>query len=88
MSLSDGRKVLGYQAHYLVDGGKARIILHCLVTPGDVMENQPFLDQFRRTCFRRKLCPKRVIADTAYGMVANLQAIEGAGIRMYTPLPD
>jgi transposase len=88
MSLSDGRKVLGYQAHYLVDGGKARIILHCLVTPGDVMENQPFLDQFRRTCFRRKLCPKRVIADTAYGTVANLQAIEGAGIRMYTPLPD
>ena len=88
MSLSDCHKVLGYQAHYLVDGGKARIILHCLVTPGDVMENQPFLDQFRRTCFRRKLRPKRVIADTAYGTVANRQAIEGAGIRMYTPLPD
>jgi hypothetical protein len=67
MAMRDGRTVLGYQDHYLVDGGKARIILHCLVTPGDVMENQPFLDQFRRTLFRRKLHPKRVIADTAYG---------------------
>lgn len=88
MSLSDGRKVLGFHDHYLVDGGKARIILHCLVTPGDVMENQPFLDQFRRTQFRRKLRPKRVIADTAYGTIENLQAIKGAGIRLYTPLPD
>jgi hypothetical protein len=25
---------LGYQTHYLVDGGKARIILNALVTPG------------------------------------------------------
>jgi transposase len=88
MAMRDGRTVLGYQDHYLVDGGKARIILHCLVTPGEVMENQPFLDQFRRTLFRRKLHPKRVIADTAYGTVDIIGAIEGAGIRMYTPLPD
>lgn len=32
MSMRDGRTVLGYQDHSLVDGGKARIILHCLVT--------------------------------------------------------
>ena len=48
----------------MVDGGRARIILSCLVMSGDVMENQPFLDQFRRTLFRRKLRPERVIADT------------------------
>jgi transposase len=88
MAMRDGRTVLGYQDHYLVDGGKARIILHCLVTPGEVMENQPFLDQFRRTLFRRKLHPKRVIGDTAYGTMEIIGAIEGAGIRMYTPLPD
>jgi transposase len=61
MAMRDGRTVLGYHNHYLVDGGRARIILHCLVTPGDIMENQPFLDQFRRTLFRYKLRPRRVI---------------------------
>jgi transposase len=35
---------LGYQTHYVVDGGKRRIILGVLVTPGEVMENQPMLD--------------------------------------------
>jgi hypothetical protein len=32
---------LGYQTHYVVDGGKARIILAALVAPAEVMENQP-----------------------------------------------
>lgn len=59
MSMRDGRAVLGYQNHDLVDGGKARIILHSLVTPGDVAENQVLLDQLRRTLFRRKLRPGR-----------------------------
>ncbi len=35
---------LGYQTHYVVDGGKSRIILDVLVTPAEVMENQPMLD--------------------------------------------
>lgn len=43
---------LGYHDHYVVDGGKSRIILHALVTPADVMENQPMLDQLRRVIFR------------------------------------
>jgi hypothetical protein len=55
MSMRDGRTVAGYQDHYLVDGGKARIILHAFVTPGDVAENNVVLDQLRRTIFRRKL---------------------------------
>ena len=33
-----------YYNHYVVDGGKARIILTALVTPAEVMENQPMLD--------------------------------------------
>ena len=32
---------LGYHTHYVVDGGKSRIILAALVTPSEVMENQP-----------------------------------------------
>ncbi len=30
---------LGYHTHYVVDGGKARIITAVLVTPSEVMEN-------------------------------------------------
>lgn len=79
---------LGYQNHYVVDGGKARIILHALITPGDVMENQPMLDQLRRVIFRWRVKPKRVIADTTYGTIENIRALEESGIRAYVPLPD
>jgi len=34
MSVRYGGTALGYQDHYLVDGGKARIILHALITLG------------------------------------------------------
>ena len=84
-----GQACLGYQDHYVVDGGKARIILHALETPGDVMENQPMLDLLRRVMFRWRLRPKRVIADTTYGTIENIRAVEGEeDIRAYVPLPD
>ena len=73
------RACLGYHDHYVVDGGKARIILHALVTPADVMENQPMLDQLRRVMFRWRVRPKRVIADTTYGTIDNIRALEGSG---------
>jgi len=83
------RACLGYQDHCVVDGGKARIILHALVTPGDVMENQPMLDLLRRVRFRWRLRPQRVIADTTYGTIENIRALEGEeNIRAYVPLPD
>jgi len=88
MRLSTGPRVLGYQAHYLVDGGRARIILNCLVMSGDVMENQPFLDQLRRTLFRRKLRPTCVIADTTYSTYPNVAALESMGITAYMPVRD
>ena len=34
---------LGYHDHYVVDGGRVRIVLAALVTPTEVMENQPML---------------------------------------------
>src|SRR6185295_13223863 len=39
-----GHTHLGYQDHYVVDGGKARIVLMALVAPAEVQENQPALD--------------------------------------------
>ena len=41
------RASLGYHDHCVVDGGKARIILHALVTPADVTENQHGLPEAR-----------------------------------------
>lgn len=43
---------LGYHAHYVVDGGRARIILNALVTPFGVTENAPMLDLLWRSVFR------------------------------------
>jgi len=88
MQLRDGRTVLGYQDHYLVDGGKARIIPHAFVTPGDVAENMVLLDQLTRTMFRRKLHPTRVIADAKYATTTSIRTLEDADIRADVPLPE
>jgi transposase len=79
---------LGFHTHTLVDGGKARIILAALVTPAEVMENQPFLDLLWRARFRWRLWPRQVTGDTTYGTAEIIKAIEEAGLRAYVPLPD
>jgi hypothetical protein len=77
---------LGYQAHCVVDGGKARIILGVLVAPFEVTENKPMLDLLWRTVFRWRIWPRRVTGDSAYGTVENIAAIEKAGIHAYMAL--
>jgi len=79
---------LGYHTHYVVDGGKARIIMAVLVTPSEVMENQPMLDLIFRTRFRWKLWPRQATGDTTYGAVDNIVALEHEHIHAYVPLPD
>jgi hypothetical protein len=78
----------GYHDHYAVDGGKARIILGVLVTPADVMENQPFLDMLWWVCFHRQLRPRQATGDTTYATIENIRALEDAGIRASMPLAD
>jgi transposase len=63
MKCSKGRTSLGYQVHYAVDGGKARIILDVLVTPSEVTENRPMLDLLWRARFRWRLRPRQVTGD-------------------------
>lgn len=79
---------LGYHLHYVVDGGKKRIILGVLVTPSEVMENQPMLDLLWRAQFRWKLRPHQVTGDTTYGTLEIIRAVETAQIRAYVPLAD
>jgi transposase len=82
----DGHTHLGYQDHYVVDGGMARIVLMVLVAPAEVQENQPALDLLWRTRFRWKLQPRQVTGDTKDGTVANIAAIERERISAYMPL--
>ena len=88
MHLKGGGTHLGYHVHYVVDGGKARVIVQVLVTPSEVMDNQPMRDLIFRTRFRRKLRPRQVTGDTKYGTIENIRALEDAGICAYVPLPD
>jgi transposase len=88
MRLKGGGTHLGYHTHYVVDGGKARIILQVLVTPSEVMDNQPMRDLIFHTRFRWNLRPRHVTGDTKYGTIENIKALEDAGIRAYVPLPD
>ncbi len=60
---SEGETKLGYQTHYVVDGGKARVILNVLVTPSEVSENRPMLDLLWRTAFRWHIRPRRVTVE-------------------------
>jgi hypothetical protein len=88
MRLKSGGTHLGYQTHYVVDGGKRRIIVGVLVAPGEVMENQPVLDLLWRARFRWRLRVRQVTGDTKYGTTEIIRAVEEMGIRAYMPLPD
>jgi hypothetical protein len=88
MPQRDSRARLGYQDHYVVDGGRARIILAALVAPAEVQENQPALDLLWRARFRWKLRPQQVTGDTEYGTVENIVVIEHQGIRASFPLSE
>src|SRR5215212_8098876 len=81
-----GASRLGYQTHYVVDGGKARVILDVLVTPAEVTENLPMLDLLFRSRFRWRLRPRSVSGDAAYGTVENVAAVEKAGMHAYVVL--
>ncbi|MEA2524637.1 MAG: hypothetical protein QOF73_1864 [Thermomicrobiales bacterium] len=76
---------LGYHDHYVVAGGKARIVLTVLVTPAEVRDNQPPLDLLWRARFRWKPHPRQVTGDSKYGTAENVVAIEGQRIRAYVP---
>ena len=83
-----GASRLGYQTHYVVDGGKARVILDALVTGAEVNENLPMLELLFRSRFRWRLRLRSVTGDAAYGTRKNITAVEKSGIRAYAALPE
>ena len=83
-----GSAVLGYRDHYVVDGGKARIILSALVTPASITDNTPILDLVDWVRFRWRLEPKLAVGDAKYGTVPNIVGLEERGIKAYLPTSD
>lgn len=83
-----GASRIGYHAHYVVDGGKARVILTVLVTPADVTENQPMLDLLWRTIFRGRARVRRVTGDATYGTKEIVAAVEKAATGAYVSMAD
>jgi transposase len=79
---------LGYHDHYVVDGGRARIILAALVTPADVQDNQVMIDLLDRVRFRAHLHVRRAVADSKYATGENLRALAERGIRAYMPVVE
>ena len=79
---------LGYQGHYLVDGGRARIILGALATPGEVPEERPALDLLWQAHARRRLRPRQATGDKAYGTMEIIRALEEQGVRAYLMVSD
>jgi transposase len=88
MRWSGSARKLGYQTHYVIDGGKSRIILSVLVTPGEVTENRPMLDLLWHCAFRWKIRPHHVTGDGKYETVENIAAVEESGIRAYLGLHE
>jgi transposase len=85
---TDGATKLGYHDHYVVDGGRARIILAALVTPADVQDNQALLDLLDRVRFRSHLHVRRVVADSKYATGENLRAVAERGMQALMPVVD
>ncbi len=52
------KPTLGYRDHYVVDGGRARIILNAVVLPGDIMDNTPLPDLLWRARLPLEDSPK------------------------------
>jgi transposase len=83
-----GQGRLGYHVHYVVDGGKARIILAALVTPASIMDNTPMLDLARWVRFRWQIHPRIAVGDAKFGTIPNIVGLERDGIQAYLAMPD
>ena len=79
---------LGYHTHYVVDGGRNRIILATLVTSAAIQDNQPMLDLARWVRFRWQLDVDMAVGDSKYGSIDNIVGLLQDGMVPLTPRTD
>jgi hypothetical protein len=87
LALRDGTR-LGYRGNYLVDGGRARIILAALATPAEVPEERVAPDLLWYARARWRLRMRQATGDKAYGTFEVIRRLEEQGVRAYLVLPD
>jgi transposase len=87
LALRDGTR-LGYQGNYLVDGGRARIILAALATPAEVPEERVAPDLIWYARARWHLRVRQATGDKAYGTFDVVRRLEEQGVRAYLVVPD
>jgi hypothetical protein len=87
LALRDGTR-LGYLGNYLVDGGRARIILAALATPAEVPEERPAPDLLWYARARWHLRVRQATGDKSYGTFELVRQLEEQGVRAYVVLPD
>lgn len=89
MTRSKGTTRLGYQTHYVVDGGKSPSHLgrarHAL---GGHRESPDARSPLEGSLFRWHLQPQQVTGDARYGTRENVATIEKASIRAYVAIPN
>jgi hypothetical protein len=76
---------LGYRVHYVVDGGRERVILAAPVTSASIMDNTLMLDLERWVHFSWHLHPHIAVGDTKYGTLANIVDLEQDALVPYNP---
>ena len=79
---------LGYHDHYVVDGGKARIILNALVTPADVHGERADARPAPAGPLPLALRPRPSWATPPTARSRTSARWRRQGIRAYVPLPD
>ena len=82
-----GKDKMGYHTHYVVDGGKARIIVAGLTTPATIQDNTPMLDLAWWARFRWQLPLRVAVGDQKYGTIENIVGLEDNGGKAYVPAP-
>jgi hypothetical protein len=87
LALRDGTH-LGYQGNYLVDGGRARIILAALATPAAGPEERPAPDLIWYARARWHLRVRQATGDKAYSTFELVRQLEEQGGHAYVVLPD
>ena len=81
---SKTRKFNGYKAH-VTETVESKFITNITVTPGNVTDSEPVVENTREIVSKAGLTPEKMIGDGAYGTGDNRQQLKEMGIQLVAP---